>query len=55
MLNIFLPYNNPIYYKKKTDMLIYPGRNGFNYPYQHLYGPNILKAWRLDSPKNTKS
>lgn len=45
------PLSN-VYYDNVTDMWLYPGRTGFNYPYQHPFGPNVLKAWKVESGKN---
>jgi len=41
-----------VYYDQVTDMWLYPGRTGFTYPYEHSFGPNILKAWKVESDKS---
>jgi hypothetical protein len=33
-------------------MWLYPGRTGFTYPFQHPFGPEVLKAWNLDISSN---
>ena len=43
----FLPPGNPVYKDAYTDMWLYPGTTGFNYPYKHPFGPDVLKAWNL--------
>lgn len=45
----FIPKMSKVYYDKWTDMLVYPGYTGFDYPFQHPYGPYVLKAWDLES------
>uniref|UniRef100_A0A6C0LXZ5 Uncharacterized protein n=1 Tax=viral metagenome TaxID=1070528 RepID=A0A6C0LXZ5_9ZZZZ len=42
-----------VYHDKVTDMWLYPRRTGFNYPYQHTFGPNILKSWKVESDKKS--
>lgn len=42
------PLSN-VYYDQWTDMYLYPGYTGFTYPYQHPFGPDILKAWNLET------
>ena len=39
-----------VYYDPWTDMWMYPGHTGFTYPFQHPFGPEVLKAWNLDTP-----
>jgi hypothetical protein len=41
-----------VYYDPWTDMLLYPGYTGFTYPFQHPFGPEVLKAWNLEQEKN---
>ena len=36
-----------VYFKHWTNMLQYPGYTGFTYPFQHPFGPEVLKAWNL--------
>jgi hypothetical protein len=43
----FLPPNNPVYDSGYTNMMVYPGTTGFKYPFQHNFGPDVLKAWNL--------
>ncbi len=45
----YIPPLSNVYYDKWTDMWLYPGSTGFRYPFQHPFGPNVLKAWNLDT------
>ena len=46
----YIPPLSKVYYDRWTDMWLYPGHTGFNYPFQHPFGPEVLKAWNLESP-----
>lgn len=48
----FLPPLSNVYYDRWTDMWLYPGRTGFTYPFQHPFGPEVLKAWNLEEPSD---
>lgn len=50
----YLPPLSKVYYDKWTDMWLYPGRTGFTYPFQHPFGPEVLKAWNLEEPSTEK-
>ena len=47
----FIPPLSKVYYDPWTDMWLYPGYTGFTYPFQHPFGPEVLKAWNLESPE----
>ncbi len=46
----YIPPMSKVYYDRWTDMWLYPGYMGFTYPFQHPFGPNVLKAWNLETP-----
>mgnify|MGYP001589233889 CR=1 FL=1 len=48
----YIPPMSKVYYDRWTDMWLYPGYTGFTYPFQHPFGPEVLKAWNLESPSN---
>ena len=48
----FIPPLSSVYYDRWTDMWLYPGHTGFTYPFQHPFGPEVLKAWNLDVGSN---
>jgi len=50
----YIPPLSSVYYDPWTDMLMYPGYTGFTYPFQHPFGPDILKAWNLDTHSDHK-
>ena len=50
----YLPPLSKVYYDRWTDMLLYPGRTGFTYPFQHPFGPEVLKAWNLEDMSNQR-
>ena len=45
----YIPPMSKVYYDPWTDMWLYPGYTGFNYPFQHPFGPEVLKAWNLET------
>jgi hypothetical protein len=48
----YIPPLSKVYYDRWTDMWLYPGYTGFTYPFQHPFGPEVLKAWNLEMPFN---
>ena len=46
----YIPPMSKVYYDRWTDMWLYPGYTGFTYPFQHPFGPDVLKAWNLETP-----
>ena len=45
----YIPPMSKVYYDPWTDMWLYPGYTGFTYPFQHPFGPDVLKAWNLET------